>query len=70
MYGLILVFSFFCWASLQNSQLAKQTDEDNKGEMNVSYDQSLESSQQARVTQSLQAHDYVRMSLYSTSQVC
>lgn len=45
----------------QSSQQSKVTqgegDDDNKKD--VSYDQSHESSQQARVAQSLQAHDYV-----------
>lgn len=42
---------------LQSSQQVKLAEDDNK--TNVSYEQSFESSQQARVAQSLQAHDYV-----------
>lgn len=46
---------------LQNSQLSKVTDEDDNRD--GSSELVLDSSQQARVAQSLQAHDYVRLSL-------
>ncbi|XP_070705258.1 mitotic deacetylase associated SANT domain protein a isoform X2 [Pempheris klunzingeri] len=41
---------------IKSSQQSKLTEGDDKG--NIFYDQSLESSQRARVAQSLQAHDY------------
>lgn len=44
---------------MQNSQLSKVTDEDDNKD--TVYDRGLDSSQQARVAQSLQAHDYVRL---------
>lgn len=56
MHAIILVF--FCCDSLQSSQQSKLTDEDDKKD--VSHELSHESSHQARVAQSLQAHDYVR----------
>lgn len=49
-----------CRDVLQNSQLLKVTNEDENKD--TAYDQGLDSSQQARVAQSLQAHDYVRLS--------
>lgn len=53
---------FFCSSCdvLQNSQLSKVTDEDDNRD--GSSELGLDSSQQARVAQSLQAHDYVRLS--------
>lgn len=52
-----IILVFFCSASLQGSQQSKLTDEDDKKD--ISYELSHDSSQQARVAQSLQAHDYV-----------
>lgn len=46
----------------QSSQQSKLTDGDDKKD--VSHSQSLKSSQEARVAQSLQAHDYVSVSLH------
>lgn len=45
---------------LQNSQLSKLTEADDHKD--GASDRGLDSSHQARVAQSLQAHDYVRMS--------
>lgn len=55
-------FFFVCSSCdvLQNSQLSKVTDEDDNRD--GSSELGLDSSQQARVAQSLQAHDYVRLS--------
>lgn len=50
--------SAFFW--LQSSQQSILMDDKSE----VSYDQSLESSQQARIARSLQAHDYVSVSLH------
>lgn len=62
---------FFWHGSLQGSQQSKlthgETDGDDKKD--VSYDQTHESSHQARVAQSLQAHDYVSISLHSSDHI-
>lgn len=48
---------------LQSSQQSKLADGDDQKEVS-SYEQSHESSQQARVAQSLQAHDYVSVVVF------
>ena len=57
-----MILYFFCCGWLQSSQQPKLTQGETEGDDKK--DVSYESSQRARVAQSLQAHDYVRFSLH------